>query len=171
MPGVHNAFNALAAAAVALFSGLNAQQIKEGLENYRAFDQRMQMIEKKAIRILNDAYNANPESMKAAFETLQRMTVSGNLYLALGDMLELGDESLKMHRLVLADALNLKAKRIFLLGEQMKEAAQTLNDPRLLVFEDHGSLAAALKSQLKSGDLLFIKGSRGVQMEKILEYL
>ncbi len=171
VPGLHNAFNALAAASVALFSGIDPQQIKESLESYRAYDQRMQMIEKNGIRILNDAYNANPESMKAAFATLQRMSVAGNLYLALGDMLELGEQSFKMHRQILTDALNLKPKSIFLFGEQMKEAAGDLNDPRLQVFDDHRSLAAALKSQLKSGDLLFIKGSRGAQMEKILEYL
>ena len=171
VPGMHNAYNALAAAAVALFSGLSKKQIKEGLESYRAFDQRMQVVEKDGLRILNDAYNANPESMNAAFETLRRMEIAGDLYLALGDMLELGNESLKLHEQVLRAALEIGPKRIFVLGASMKQAAQLLNDPRIEIFNDHQTLARALKELLKPDDLLFIKGSRGAQMEKILNFL
>ena len=171
VPGVHNAFNALTAAAVALFSGLDAQQIKEGLESYRAFDQRMQMIEKNGVRILNDAYNANPGSVKMAFETLKRMNFPAGLYLALGDMLELGEESLQMHRGILEQALELNPQAVFVLGDQIARAAQQIDDERIQIFREHNALADALKARLKSGDVLFIKGSRGAQMEKILQYL
>ncbi len=171
VPGVHNAYNALAAAAVALFSGLTKEQIKERLENYSAFDKRMQMLRIKGVRVINDAYNANPQSMKAAFETLKKMKIKSGLFLALGDMLELGAKSLAMHEDVLRLALELEPKAVFVLGKNMRLAAQKIKDARIGIFTDHRSLARAVKERIKAEDVLFIKGSRGAQMEKILTYL
>jgi UDP-N-acetylmuramoyl-tripeptide--D-alanyl-D-alanine ligase len=171
VPGVHNAYNALAAAAVALFSGMSETEIKEALESYHSFDKRMQQTEINGVRVINDTYNANPRSMEAAFETLSRMERGAGLFLALGDMLELGRESDRLHGWVLEKALQLAPDGIFVIGEAFARAAEVLNRPEIEVFDAHQALAEALKKRLKPGALLFLKGSRSMQMEKILEFL
>ncbi len=171
VPGVHNAYNALAAASVALFSGLSKQQIKEGLESYSAMDKRMQTLEINGMQVMNDAYNANPKSMEAAFETLSGLQHKKVLFLVLGDMLELGEQSAELHEQALQKALELNPEKVFVLGEWFGQAAQSLGDGRVLAFNTQEALIKELKKRLSPDALLFIKGSRGMQMEKILDYL
>jgi len=170
-PGVHNAYNALSAAAVALFLGMNENEIKDALESYSAFEKRMQVQEYNGIRIINDAYNANPESVKAAFETLKQMERSDGLLLVLGDMFELGEESLHWHEAALKGALSLNPDFIYVMGKFMEQAAEKIGKDKIAVFESHEHLARALKEKMRPGSLVFIKGSRGMRMEKVLEYI
>ncbi len=171
VPGQHNVVNALAASAVGLFYGLNEQEIRDRLQSYSAFDKRMQLLQKNGLRIINDAYNANPESMRLAFETLARMERGTGLFLVLGDMLELGEQAAELHQQVLQQALNLNPQAILLMGDQMCAAAEKLNSEKIACFPGHEALAAELKNKVSGNALIFIKGSRGLQMEKVLDFI
>ncbi len=167
VPGAHNALNALAAAAVGLQFGLLRAEIKEALEAFTSTDKRMQVIEKSGVTFLNDGYNANPDSTAAALSALNEMTVSGKRYIILGDMLELGGESGEWHRKIIEQALELNPAGLFLFGSEMRQAAGQTGGA--WVFDTHHAIAAELKKRLHPGDLVLLKGSRSMQMEKILE--
>ncbi len=171
VPGVHQAQNALAAAAVALQYGFTEAEIKDALEDYRAVQQRMEVVNVCGRIVINDAYNANPASMTAAFETLRRIRLKGKLFLVLGDMLELGKHSRQWHKTVLQQALRLQPQAIFLIGAEMKQAAQDAPASNMRHFDEHRHIAAALMEQAAEGDTIFLKGSRGLQLEKVLDYL
>ncbi|MHB2147497.1 UDP-N-acetylmuramoyl-tripeptide--D-alanyl-D-alanine ligase [Calditrichota bacterium LG25] len=171
VPGEHNVQNALAASAVALFYGLSEAEIKDRLQSYTAFDKRMQVLQHGGLRIINDAYNANPESMAVAFQALQQMEKGGGLILVLGDMFELGEQALQMHKDVLHEALQLNPLAILVMGELMTEAAKSLNAEKIKNFSSHRELAKELKKMAASNSLIFLKGSRGMQMEKVLEFI
>lgn len=171
VPGQHNVANALAASAVALYYGLSEEEIRDRLQSYSAFDKRMQLLQKDGLRIINDAYNANPESMRMAFETLARMNHGNGLFLILGDMLELGERSTDLHRQVLQQALKLNPQAILLMGSEMCAAAKAIKSEKILCFQNHEEMAEELKKRIRENALLFIKGSRGLQMEKVLDFI
>ena len=169
--GIHNAYNALAAAAVALNLGSDEKTVKEALEGYRAFDKRMQRIELNGAVILNDCYNASPDSMRAAIDTVSRIKNKAALYLVLGDMFELGTAANEAHKSVIKTALSIKSDGIFLLGEAMKAAAEDFKGGKLQILNTNEEAADRLKKLLKPGDLALIKGSRGMKMEEIIEII
>ena len=170
LPGLHQVQNALAACAVALEFGFNESEIKQALESYTAPEKRMQMVRAAGVTFLNDAYNANPVSMRAAFETVSRMERSGRLFLVLGDMLELGADGPKWHRQALEQALALQPEKIFVMGQAMSRAAGWLGDARIEAFDHHQALYHALSAMARPGDLILLKGSRGIQLEKVLVF-
>lgn len=170
-PGRHNVQNALAACAVALNLNFSEPEIKDALEMYEALDRRMQVVNRDGVTIVNDAYNANPASMFVAIDSVCAMQRRGKLYLALGDMLELGDQSANLHAQVLGRAIEAKPDGIFLYGSAMRQALETLDNRESVWIEslaDHDSIARALRELLQSGDILLLKGSRGMAMEKVL---
>ena len=171
--GLHNIKNALAAAAVGGHFGLDDREIREALESYLPFSKRMQTMFWHGVTFINDAYNANPDSMKAAFQTLQSMRISGRLFLVLGDMFELGPAGVEMHRDVLQEALHLNPQRIMVMGQLMAAARSQVNSVsigKIQYYDDYALLAKDLQSCLKSGDCVLIKGSRGMTMEKVFDY-
>lgn len=174
VPGLHNARNALAAAAVALDFGFEEVKVKKFLEDYSGFQKRMQVIEWKEVRIVNDAYNANPASMELAIESVLCMKRSGKLYFALGDMNELGKHSKQLHVKLLEFALKKDVHSIFIVGKKMNSAIKELKPSHLkkiIVCSELNDMADKISDSLNSGDILLLKGSRGMQMEKILAYL
>lgn len=171
--GLHNIKNALAAAAVGKHFGFDDGEIKKALESFMSFSKRMQKLFWRGATIINDAYNANPDSMKAAFQSLRSMRISGKLFLVLGDMFELGPAGLQLHRDVLQEALDLNPHKIMVMGRLMAEARLQLNSEsagKILHYDDYAGLANDLQSSLKSGDCVLIKGSRGMTMEKVCNY-
>ena len=168
IPGAHNVSNALAAAAVGLYYGLNAQEIKAALEAYRQTDKRMQVVNLGAVKVLNDSYNANPDSMTAAIEALQKMQTTGKCFFVLGDMKELGTQSATLHKQILQKATRSGGVTL-VTGPEMIQAATEIEGVR--AFHEKYDLAAYLDKHLQDGDLVLLKGSRGMQMEKILDYL
>ena len=105
---------------------------------------------------------------------MQRMIKRGKLILALGSMFELGNKSLDMHREVLTEALDLQPVSICVMGSDFEKAAETMKDKTqtlILTFKDHEALSQRLRSELSDGDILLVKGSRGMTMEKVLQYL
>lgn len=174
VPGIHNVRNALAAVAVGLDMGFNEDEIKTSLESFKAYEKRMQVIKWKNVTILNDAYNANPASMRLAIESVTKIKHKGSVILALGDMNELGDKSAEMHRNVLEFALIQDVQLIYLVGEKMKEAFDSLEQSKqkkIMSFEDIKSLTEQLVKSVKDGDILLLKGSRSMQMETVMAHL
>jgi len=166
VPGLHNVGNALAAAVVGFQFDLIGQEIKQALESYTSNNQRMQVLDRSSIRFINDAYNANPDSVKAAIDALSRMQTNGSVYIVLGDMLELGEKSRQMHEMVLRHALHIHPKKVIVLGQEMKTAAENFHE--IQAMDTHEEIIEILNKSLQTGDLVLLKGSRGMQMEKIL---
>ncbi|MBM4263784.1 MAG: UDP-N-acetylmuramoyl-tripeptide--D-alanyl-D-alanine ligase [Deltaproteobacteria bacterium] len=174
--GRHNVTNALGAAALTLAAGVSLPAIQRGLAKARPFAMRMQTSSWRGVTIINDAYNANPASMKAALQTLAEIGMKGQRIAVLGDMFELGKKSRQEHLLLGKEIARSGIERVYLLG---KEAAAVrrggesagMSAERITIGSDHGDIAEQLRARLKAGDALLVKGSRGMAMEKVLQSL
>ena len=169
--GYVTGLNALAGAAVGLLLGLTADEIKNGLESYNPDDShgygRMLVQRVNEIILINDCYNANPDSMKAGLDSLLNLSAKGKKYPVLGDMRELGEASEKEHLQILEYAGN-NFKEVFVTGPEMKKAADKLKLPNIWHYSEKEVLANFLSESAKAGDAILIKGSRGMSMEKII---
>ena len=172
--GRHNVYNALAAAAAALATGLPLESVKFGLEEFRPVSMRSEIRELKGRTVLADYYNANPASMKAALETLASLKTGKRTIAVLGDMLELGESADEAHRTIGATAAKLSIDLVITVGPLSKhiaEGAAAAGMAREAVL-DAGTTsraAALLREHSRPGDTVLIKGSRGMKMEKVLE--
>jgi UDP-N-acetylmuramoyl-tripeptide--D-alanyl-D-alanine ligase len=174
--GEHNVSNALGAAALALGAGVKLAAVRRGLANARPFSMRMQIENWRGVGIINDAYNANPASMKAALQTLAELPCCGQKIAVLGDMFELGKHSAKEHRQIGGAAARAGVDVLYLLGDQaqaMRHGAvgNGMRPERIVVGKDHTDVADQLREWVKKGDWLLVKGSRGMKMERILQEL
>ena len=174
--GEHHVQNALAASTVALSFGFNEKEIKAALEEYTAFDKRMQTVKSGGVVFINDSYNANPDSFVPALKTLQHIADmnKGRKIVIMGDMLELGLESESIHYNLLMSMLDYDISGIFTVGKICDLVVHDLRQrgfDNIFWFKKHESLAESLKKFLKKGDYCLLKGSRGMQMEKVLGYL
>ena len=165
--GTHFAANATAAMAVASSLDVPVADAAAAMRGYApvGMRQRIERLPSGAL-VLNDAYNANPASMKAALDTLAAL--GGQGIAALGDMLELGVHEAAMHEDVVAHAAAL-GLRVILVGPLMAAAAHAA--PSAEIFDDPLAAAAALRGTLGPDHRLLVKGSRGVRMERILHPL
>jgi len=171
--GIHTAQNALSAAAVGLKFGVSLKKIKSALEAFKSYDKRMQVIEIDGYTIINDTYNASPESMEMAIQTMSMMKGYFQKVAVLGDMLELGEFSEKFHR-ELANYLKENGiQKVFFFGEFTKssfeEALKLECDAKH--FDDKKQIADEIKKTIPEGSLILLKGSRKMKMEEIIEYL
>jgi UDP-N-acetylmuramoyl-tripeptide--D-alanyl-D-alanine ligase len=172
VPGRHNVSNALAAAAAALGMGCTLDDIIAGLEAFSPAKGRMETtLLSDGIVLIEDTYNANPLSVKAALVALDEMGGSGERLVVLGDMLELGESSAELHREVGAFAAT-HCDRLFLLGTESREIAAGARSAgmaatRVASCASHSEAAQALIQSLRPGDRILIKGSRGMKMEQI----
>jgi UDP-N-acetylmuramoyl-tripeptide--D-alanyl-D-alanine ligase len=176
VPGIHNVKNALAATAVGLFFGLSEEEVKSTLETFTSYERRMQIVKSGNITIINDCYNANPDSFLPALHTLKHISEKQNRrkIIILGDMLELGLESAALHEEIILELLSYDAAGIFTLGNESKLAADILREKgyeSIYSFYTHDDLANALIKFIKPNDIILLKGSRGMQMEKILSQI
>ena len=167
LPGRHNACNALAVVAAASVAGLSAQQIRQGLEQMHQESARLEFKRtSQGAQIIDDSYNANPASLKAAIEVL--CAQSRQAWLVLGDMGELGAEELSIHEQMGKFAKSAGIKKLFALGELSRYAVQGFGEGAIH-FETHQQLSDALTQQLEQDCSVLVKGSRSMQMEKIVE--
>jgi UDP-N-acetylmuramoyl-tripeptide--D-alanyl-D-alanine ligase len=177
--GEHNAGNAAAAIAVARRLGLDNDAIREGLSKARGPDMRLERCVAGGVSVINDAYNANPDSVLAALKTFAQVGAGGEFrrrVLVLGDMLELGDHGPDMHREVGEAAARVGADLVVLVGRLSLFTGERLSRAQpgveLAMFEDlddgRDGQAAAL---LRAGDLVLLKGSRGMRLERVLRRL
>jgi UDP-N-acetylmuramoyl-tripeptide--D-alanyl-D-alanine ligase len=181
--GLHNVGNALAAAALAHAAGLNIEKIAAGLATFSAFEKRGQILPLPllGLRVINDAYNANPASMQAAIETLASLKKGRRAIVVLGDMLELGDISKTAHRLlgknVAAAGIDYLAATGTFRNEIVRGArAAGMSDVQAQAFSDKTAIVDWLKEltangTVDAGDWMLIKGSRGMRMETIIKDL
>lgn len=175
LAGLFNVYNALAAAAAASTIGFALQEIKAGLEAFGGVALRFEIRRIGGVTYLNDCYNANPSSMEASVkELVRRVQASGpgqqgsrRAIAVLGDMLELGDFAVEAHRKLGAWMAELPVAVVIGAGPLMAHAVAAFTGTAL--HEDTAeNAAAALVSIVKEGDIVLIKGSRGMRMERVL---
>jgi murE/murF fusion protein len=175
-PATFMVSNALAAAAVGHCLGLNAKDIKEGLENFKPVQGRMNILKtRKGIHIIDDTYNANPGSMAAALKTITSLKGTNRGALVAGDMLELGEHSESMHRTIGSLTASLRLEKLFATGRFAETLAAAAIDGGM---DSHDTFTGTQEEILKRitgwlgpGDWVLIKGSRGMAMERIVEKL
>lgn len=175
--GLHNVYNALAAAAVAYELGLSLEEIEAGLAVFQPMPMRLQVIELPADRLLiNDAYNANPSSVEMAITTLQGLPRRGVKILVLGDMLELGTDAELLHRRVGRavagsgiDALVTVGPLARFIGDEA--VRQSFPAARTKACETVEQAHAAVVQWAPAHSSVVVKGSRGVHMERLVEAL
>jgi len=175
MVGRHNIYNALAALAVAKVQGLTTEEMQRGLAalGQERTGMRFECLEKNGWTIINDAYNASPMSMSAAITTLQDIA-KGRRIAVLGDMLELGDYAPGAHGKVGQELAASGAEILLTRGElshHTAEAARAGGMTEVYECRSHEEAAAKLQGLLRAGDTILFKGSRGMQMEKIIALL
>ncbi len=172
--GRHNVINALAAAAAGVALGVPLADIAQGLGGARAVKGRCVWREASGVQILDDTYNANPVSVRAALETVAVRRGRGRLVVVLGDMLELGTLADEAHREVGRLVVTVGADELVGVGPRARlavEAARAagLSETRhLLTFED---TVAHLLKRLAPGDIVLVKGSRGMRLERVVDAL
>ncbi len=174
--GVHNILNALAAAAVGQAMGLSSATIAEGLARFRPAAMRSQVLTVGGIRIINDCYNANPASMKAAIDLLLALGAGARSVAVLGDMLELGPSAPALHREVgvyLAERGVTHLIACGTLGRHVAEGARIagMATERVVHEPDAAHAGAALQALAQDGDVVLVKASRGMKMEQAVEML
>jgi len=169
--------NALAAAAAALAAGATAAEVAEGLARYRPVGGRMERVAlPRNIILINDTYNANPQSMQVALESLAKLKGRSRAIAVLGDMGELGDAALEAHRATGALVASLGLDHLFTLGHfgpSLADAAVEagMASERVHVGETHEAVAAAVRELLQGNDWVLVKGSRSMKMERVVEAL
>lgn len=186
VPGIHSLLNSLAATSVGEVLGVSPSDIKAGLEKARPFEMRMEMITTPdGVGVLNDSYNANPVSVKAALGFLASQVnpraesgagpIEARLIAVLGDMLELGDYAEEGHKEVGAEAANMGYSYLFLLGDHADDMASGAMEAGfeeesifLFMTGEHERLLEDLKKVIGPSDMVLVKGSRGMKMERVV---
>jgi UDP-N-acetylmuramoyl-tripeptide--D-alanyl-D-alanine ligase len=171
--GIHNVMNALCASGIALGFGCSNDEIQAGLERYSPVYMRMEVLDSPfGFKIINDTYNSNPDSMRRAIEELIRLKSDGRTIAVLGDMLELGSESMTEHRMLGEFLRELEVDYVIAYGKFAWCLLEGFNEEsRGFYVEKHEDAAVTLKNYAGPGDLVLIKGSRGMKMEHIIQML
>ena len=176
-PGEHMAVNACAAAAVGAAMGMSAAECAAGLKEARLSPWRMELIEGAGgIRILNDAYNANPTSMAAALRSARWIAQGGRCVAVLGEMAELGAASAEEHERIGELVARLGVERLIVVGEAarpiragaVREGVDAADVEECATAED---AIKALRALLRDGDVVLVKGSRVAGLERVAEAL
>ncbi|MFB0937489.1 MAG: UDP-N-acetylmuramoyl-tripeptide--D-alanyl-D-alanine ligase [Urechidicola sp.] len=162
--GSYNFNNIAAAITIGNYFDIDSTTVKTALENYISTNNRSQVIQKNDVRIIMDAYNANPSSMQAALENFKNLEASSKIAI-LGDMFELGEAAVDEHQKIAEFAEELNLKLVFLIGELFSKTAT--NDA--IKFIDFDTFKNNYNSTEFSNSTLLIKGSRGMKLERILD--
>lgn len=168
--------NSLAASAAALEVGADLEDIAAGLANFRGVEGRMASRSLAGGgHLVDDSYNANPQSMRSALENLVRLAADGRTVAILGDMGELGEATESAHREVGQLAAELGIDRLFVLGENagwVAEGALAAGmDAESVRVETQQDVAQSVREFVKPGDRVLVKGSRAMHMEQLVELL
>ena len=172
--GKHHVLNATAAAAACSVLGSTPEEISDGIAGTRIPEGRGVAYDICGILFIDDSYNSNPVSLRAAVEALMEMEVEGERWLVLGDMLELGEQSLELHRETGEMCGKAGVEGMLTIGEYTVElnrvAAEQRKAPgKISHFIDIEKLGAHLNENLDEGDAVLVKGSRGMRMERVIE--
>jgi UDP-N-acetylmuramoyl-tripeptide--D-alanyl-D-alanine ligase len=172
-PGEHNALNAGLAVAAARGLGLEWNAVEAGLASYRPLKMRWTVEDIRGIRVINDAYNANPLSMRAALKTFADEKSNGAKWLVLGGMLELGKNSKQEHVELGRFAAGCDWQGIIVVGDSGDGIVEGLldggfSDERIQRSSDGNTAAAILNDNLTEGDSVLLKASRGAALERVV---
>lgn len=169
--GAYNADNVMAALAVGQYFGVSFEEAVKAVEAYVPSNNRSQLTKTERNTLIVDAYNANPSSMAVALNNLD-LVVSDCKVALLGNMLELGEDSLQLHNEVIAKALSMNLSLVCLVGPEFAncQAAHPAN-AALRYFATSDDLAAWLAANPLTGATILLKGSRGSRMEKVIDTL
>ena len=181
LPGEHMLYNALAATAAGMLFGLTAEEIQEGIRTVKAVDGRSNVIRTDRLTLIDDCYNANPVSMKAALDLLHMTELSevfedaARKVAVLGDMFELGTDEAALHREVGVYAAKKQIDVLVCVGnlcKYMYEGAQAVRSvTNCYYFEDKEALEAQMDTVIQDGDLVLVKASHGMHFEELIKML
>jgi UDP-N-acetylmuramoyl-tripeptide--D-alanyl-D-alanine ligase len=170
----HQIYSALIAAAVAEKLEMNLVEISARLADFSPPPSRLKLLRGiKKTYLIDDTYNASPDSTLAALDVLREIKAVRKIAV-LGDMLELGQDTEKSHRQIGRKLFEIKADMVFFFGTRMKFAAEELkkhafHPESIFYFENHVDLGRKLQAMMREGDLVLVKGSQSMRMEKIVE--
>ena len=168
--GRHNVYNVLFGIACGIELGLSPEEILAGIRNYRPGKMRLNIIEKDGIKFINDCYNAGPDSMKAALHVLSSLACGNRCIAIIGNMLELGEMAGTAHYDVGKMCSDLGIDFSAIIGENASNVANGIGDSnKFKIFGTHEEIVRFMKETLKKGDVVLIKGSRGMKMERVLD--
>lgn len=165
LTGNYNVENILAAARIGLFFGLDPLMIKNGIETYEPSNNRSQILKHGSTTILLDCYNANPSSMEVSIQNFMQIKRSGKVMI-LGDMLELGDAAIEEHQKIIDLISNNLPEKVILVGQNFMKTNTPVS---FLKFENTELLKEHLDFTDFENKFILIKGSRGIQLEKLID--
>ena len=168
VPGEHNAKNALAAAAVGMKMNVPLDDIQQSLASFKSASKRMELQHIAHVTILNDTYNANPDSMDAALATLQAMKATGKKIAVLADMLELGEQGEELHCQIGKHTARSGVDILLTFGPLARFIHEAASVEIKAHFDNKASLTEYLMHTLTDGDVVLFKGSRGMKMEEVI---
>lgn len=176
LPGIHNIYNCLFAIYIGKYYGLNYKEIQAGLNQFKPSKMRMDIFETGKVKIINDVYNANPDSMKAALNALKDSGKNRRKIAVLGDMLEMGKWAEEAHYEIGKTISELKIDILIGVGQNAQfykngAISNGLSKNNAISFMSNNDAIAYLDSIIRDGDVILIKGSRGMKMEEIALFL
>ncbi|MEE3339347.1 MAG: UDP-N-acetylmuramoyl-tripeptide--D-alanyl-D-alanine ligase [Hallerella sp.] len=176
VPGIHNVYNALAAIAVATSLRMPKSVIADALEKFHAANMRMEIRNGVGIKVVSDCYNANPSSTRMALQTIGAITNAGRKIAILGDMLELGDKAEELHHEIGELVPQMKFDMLVAVGKLSRNTQKGALDAGMekdcaVHFETVEEAMEFLSENVHFGDVLLVKGSRGMKMEQVVDKL
>ncbi|MCB6992193.1 UDP-N-acetylmuramoyl-tripeptide--D-alanyl-D-alanine ligase [bacterium 210820-DFI.6.37] len=171
VPGRHNAFNAALAVAAGMELGITMEEAARGLAKAKLTDKRLTVRGKNGIKVIDDTYNASPDSMRGAIDVLMKTRGLRGVAI-LGDMFELGKTSSQQHSIVGRYAAEKKVQLLIAIGSDARYMAQGAKEAGLenvLYFPEKEEFLKKMDSILEKGDVILVKGSRGMEMEQIVK--
>jgi len=171
--GKHNVMNALCSAGISYAFGCDIEDISAGIEKFKPSKMRLEIIESpQGFKIINDTYNANPNSMINGIEELVRLRGNGKCFAVLGDMLELGtyseEEHEKLGRFISCNDIDF----VVLYGKYSEFTSKGINGKSInKIAKTHSEASEFIRSNANAGDVVLIKGSRGMKMERVINNL
>lgn len=173
VPGRHNAFNGALAVAAGAQLGITMEEASAGLAKVQLTDKRLTVRGKNGIKVIDDTYNASPDSVKAALDVLMHTRGLRNVAV-LGDMFELGEESPGQHRLVGRYAARLGVQLLIAIGKDARFLAEGAREEGLedvRYYEEKKDFLREMDTVIEKGDVILVKGSRGMKMEEIVKII
>ncbi|MBQ9059729.1 MAG: UDP-N-acetylmuramoyl-tripeptide--D-alanyl-D-alanine ligase [Firmicutes bacterium] len=173
VPGRHNAFNGAVAAAVGVRLGMTEDEIIRGLSKVSLTGSRLRVLRGNDVTVIDDTYNASPDSMKGALKVLQQSSCSGRKTAILGEMYELGESSDRLHYGVGVFARSCGIDQLIAIGPLAQNIAEGCGggETKNSYFPTKEAFLKKKNEFVKPGDLILVKASRGMQMEIIVENL
>lgn len=172
-PGIHNVYNALASIWIALHYNISAQEIQRAFDEFMPTGMRLEILDINDKKVINDTYNASPDSMKAALGVLNLM--EGSRLAILGNMLEMGIFSEEGHRMVGEYLASTNIEHLITVGEMAKwigdEAIKNRSSLRWSSYNTNDAVIRELPSVITNIDAILVKGSRSMRMEEIVYFL